>query len=157
MDTTKLRSGKVIFKGKRVRCPICDKRCCQRCLDDVLARYGNCGLNGQFIGSRCLECHQKITALYVKDNYESSDDSDSDSDSDLDSYTEEQWDSAEARVSHLGRILATDVESLVVAESEAQGYTPIQAHEFAMRLTFYTESVVQTVSDTYENYVQQPE
>ena len=49
------------------------------------------------------------------------------------------------------------VISLVVAEAEAQGYTPVQAHEFAMRLTFYTESVVQTVADTYENYVQQPE
>ena len=155
MDTIKLRSGKVIFKGQRTRCPICDKRCCKRGLAEVLARYGSCGLNGQFIGSRCMTCHERITALYVKDNYESSDDSDLDSD--LDSYAEAQWDSAEARVGHLGRILATDVESLVVAEAEAQGYTPAQAHEFAMRLTFYTEAVVQTVADTYENYVQRPE
>ena len=155
MDTTKLRSGKVIYKGQRARCPICDKRCCKRGLAEVLARYGNCGLNGQFIGARCAECHERITALYVKDNYESSDDSDLDSE--LDSYAEEQWDSAEARVGHLGRILATDVESLVVAEAEAQGYTPAQAHDFAMRLTFYTESVVHTVADTYENYVQRPE
>ena len=54
-------------------------------------------------------------------------------------------------------LLVLHIQRLFLLLAEAQGYTPVQAHEFAMRLTFYTEAVVQTVADTYENYVQRPE
>jgi len=132
-DHLRLRSGRAIDRSGRRRCGVCLEKVLNSELQRVLLRHGTCGMNGQFVGARCLSCQERMVRSYVQTSYADLTSSSSSSEEDVE-YMDE--------VVGLARAMRSEIHDLVHHEAQLAGQSVEESERLARVLARYTEGLL---------------